>query len=329
MNLIPPLTPNPRPFTGFEEAVQAVLQLLHTHVGFNLWMFTRVEGDDWIVMSVCDRTYGIQPGDVFHGWDLYCSRRVCELGPRIIPTIRNLVFKPPCSLQDQVSIGTYMGVPIYNTNGSLFGTLCAFDSLSTPSDIQGYLPFIELQARLLTTILSAELAAQEQQRHLERIKTEAHIDVLTGLYNRRAWNYFLKLENDRCQQYGASASVIVMDLDDLKLTNDRYGHLAGDRLLQRAGQVLSTTLGDKDILARLGGDEFSVLMVGATSDETEQRVAQMRSALEQAQIAASLGWAIRSPTQDLETTFERADRYMYQQKMARKSMMCRINVTHF
>lgn len=72
-------------FKNFEEAGQAVLKFLYQKFGFNLWMITRTEGDDWIVLQSEDNGYNVQPGQVFRWADSFCSQMVQGKAPRIAP----------------------------------------------------------------------------------------------------------------------------------------------------------------------------------------------------------------------------------------------------
>ena len=68
-------------FQTFQEASEAVLNHLHEILGFDLWMVTRTEGEDWIVLQAADQGYGVSKGDVFRWTDSFCSRMVEGLGP--------------------------------------------------------------------------------------------------------------------------------------------------------------------------------------------------------------------------------------------------------
>ena len=74
-----------RPFDSFQEASAAILDHLHEILGFDLWMVTRTEGEDWIVLHTNDRGYSVNPGDLFRWTDSFCSRMVLGKGPRIAP----------------------------------------------------------------------------------------------------------------------------------------------------------------------------------------------------------------------------------------------------
>lgn len=96
--------------------------------------------------------------------------------------------------------------------------------------------------------------AQQQLRH------EARADFLTGATNRR---YFLELverECNRCTRYQRQASLMVLDVDRLKSVNDRFGHQAGDELLQKISKICQSEIRDIDVFARYGGDEFAMLI---------------------------------------------------------------------
>lgn len=107
----------------------------------------------------------------------------------------------------------------------------------------------------LTTMLSADL--HYAKRSFEKL---SQTDDLTGIYNRRAFNRILEQEVGKAVRYARPFSLLVIDTDDLKLTNDKYGHEAGDRLLKLLAGTISSSLRASDVVARIGGDEFAVFM---------------------------------------------------------------------
>jgi diguanylate cyclase (GGDEF)-like protein len=111
--------------------------------------------------------------------------------------------------------------------------------------------------------------AMERHRLQKNLQTLSLIDDLTGLYNRRGFLALAEQHLRMIQRKGA-ALLIYIDLDDLKLINDSYGHLEGNRALIVAANVLRTCFRQSDILARLGGDEFCVLMTDAAQDSAQQ-----------------------------------------------------------
>jgi diguanylate cyclase (GGDEF)-like protein len=124
----------------------------------------------------------------------------------------------------------------------------------------------------------------------------------------------LAREDERCRRYGHTATVFVIDLDQLKEVNDTAGHAAGDALLVRAATALREVVRDVDIVARLGGDEFGLIAVECDAADAELLLARLRSSLDARQVRASVGLSVREPTGGLKKAWEQADRLMYAQK---------------
>ena len=105
------------------------------------------------------------------------------------------------------------------------------------------------------------------------LQAEAQTDPLTGLYNRRALFRLLESEIQRCRRHQRPLSLLLIDLDDFKRVNDRFGHNIGDIVLRQVAHHLRQALGDTSILTRYGGDEF-VVVLPETSPEEAWRIAQ-------------------------------------------------------
>jgi diguanylate cyclase (GGDEF)-like protein len=168
------------------------------------------------------------------------------------------------------------------------------------------------------TILESDMQKAEAQRYAERAEQEALKDGLTSLYNRRAWDNLLMKEELRCSQYGYSAAVVVLDLDYLKVVNDKQGHIAGDNLLKSIAQCLQQVVTSKDIVARIGGDEFVVLLVETDDNQAKTLVDRLEQQLSSAKIEASVGYDVRHPTYGIIHAWNHADRKMYAHKMAKR-----------
>jgi two-component system cell cycle response regulator len=92
------------------------------------------------------------------------------------------------------------------------------------------------------------------------LRAEADVDALTGLANARALHKGLTMEQCRIARYGATAAIVMMDVDKLKAINDRHGHVVGSRVLQAIGELLRTMIRGTDLAARYGGDEFVAIL---------------------------------------------------------------------
>ena len=287
-------------FRDFEDAGKAILEYLHNHLGFNLWMITRTEGNDWIVLQAKDSGYGVKAGQVFNWTDSYCSKMVLGKGPRIAHDSKKIPLYKEAGINKVVDINAYIGQPLLNEDGSVFGTLCAIDPSVQPKSIEQYSDLLELFSLLLSRILQNEIKINEQKRISEKLEMESLTDHLTGAFNRRAWDKLLDLEESRCKIYGHSTTIIVIDLNDLKYINDKFGHLKGDQMIQETVQIIKRTVRSNDLVARLGGDEFGILNIETNLENTQKLANRISESLKQAGINAAIGVAARQPGTDLQ-----------------------------
>lgn len=288
---------------NFDTAARAALRLLHERLGFDLWMVTRVEGNDWIVLQTEDHGYGVEANTVFRWADSFCSQMVAGRGPRIAPGSASVPAYAAAPIGRQLKIESYVGVPLTYGDGSLFGTLCAIHPTPQPEAIKEELPLIEFFAAMLSSMLNTELKATEAARE----QTEAGTDAMTGLYNRRGWNRLLEAEDARCRRHDRTACIVAIDLDDLQAVNDSQGHAAGDKLICRAGRAIRGATRESDVVAWLGGDQFAVLGVESGPANSEQLLQQIREALDRAHVTASLALAMRLPVEGLYHAWQAAD----------------------
>lgn len=301
-------------FPNFSLATNAVLQFLHERTGFDLWMVTRTEGDDWIVLNAHDHGYGVEAGKVFRWADSFCSRMVAGEGPRVAHKSCEVPAYATAPINQQVPIGAYVGVPLSRPDGTLFGTLCGIHPEAMSKDLHCELPLVELLAKLLSTLLVTELEALHQERRADRAEADLMTDALTGLYNRRGWDALVAAEESRCKRYGSPACVLSIDLDELKKVNDTQGHNRGDDLIRKAADVLRAEVRQQDIVARVGGDEFAVLAVECDAADGHALVERLLTAFQAAGVRASVGMSLRDPGCTLMEAWHESDQRMYSHK---------------
>ena len=304
----------------FDGALSSVLDHLQERVGLRLWMLVRVSGGKAVVLGVRDRWYGVATGEVLE-WDDLPFRAAAEGRAPAAAEGRAPAAAPAAAGLGQLTVaphqrrrvGSHAAVPIVDPDGGLFGCLCGMDPEPQPA-LAGELPTLELLGRLLGTVLAQELEREELERRVERAELEALTDPLTGVGNRRAWDHIFDAEEARCRRYGSPASLVSVDLDELKQVNDDRGHVAGDALLRRTAQVIVATKRASDVVARLGGDEFGVLAVECDETAAAALAERIRQALLGAGIRASVGHATRRPGAGLALAWDEADAAMYARK---------------
>lgn len=115
---------------------------------------------------------------------------------------------------------------------------------------------------------------EERKKHEEVITHMAYVDSLTGLANRQQLNKWLATELRRAREEATSGKVLVIDLDDLKMLNNTYGHTYGDEIIISAGNAIANIVKDsKAFVARSGGDEFIVVLPGIHSRRQTDKIA--------------------------------------------------------
>jgi diguanylate cyclase (GGDEF)-like protein/putative nucleotidyltransferase with HDIG domain len=175
--------------------------------------------------------------------------------------------------------------------------------------------------QMLTTVSHQLAAAIRVARLHQEAKTAAATDALTGLANRRV--FFERLEGEiiRARETGGTVSVAMVDVDELKATNDTYGHRSGDAALQRIASILVSEVRAQDLVARLGGDEFGVLFPGVTQLSAERVLRRLaeRIAAERANDPSlpTISWGtspLGETPASADAVMDAADRAMYRHK---------------
>jgi len=183
---------------------------------------------------------------------------------------------------------------------------------------QGVSDYIEKPFDLELLWLTVEKALEKTLILRELIQL-ARTDGLTGLFNQRHFYWVLEGEINRARRQNRSLSVLLVDVDDFKRYNDRFGHLEGDAALARIAACLKQACRrDIDAAFRYGGDEFVLVLPEADRTTAEGIATRARSLLlnEGISLTVSIGVAQLRKGQDLKTFIREADRAMYRDKSA-------------
>jgi len=147
-----------------------------------------------------------------------------------------------------------------------FGAMLPWSPTSNDVFESVWLTVLSFEALLFTIAIAFILLAMAKERTEHRHKTAALIDPLTGVPNRRA---FLQDAEEQLRRRGVNPrplAVMLLDLDNFKSINDRFGHATGDRVLQLFAQVSSRSMRRMDVFGRLGGEEFAALLFDVTRE---------------------------------------------------------------
>jgi diguanylate cyclase (GGDEF)-like protein len=162
---------------------------------------------------------------------------------------------------------------------------------------------------------------------LRKFERHAKTDALTGLNNRHSMEEVFNREIQRCRRDGQPVSLVMIDVDNFKVFNDRFGHMAGDRALSAVASILRHQFRPRDLLVRYGGDEFAVLLPEidqAMALTIAERVRESvcgntgngSDSLVQIPVEISMGVAELLAEGDLTSLLRAADEALYRAKRA-------------
>lgn len=174
-----------------------------------------------------------------------------------------------------------------------------------------------LEEKVQERTLELDETNNELRETVDHIKYLSFHDSLTGLYNRMFFEQELK--NIEAKE-NLPVSIIFGDVNGLKLTNDIFGHAAGDELLKKSAEILNKVCRKEDVVARVGGDEFAIILPNTEASAANKIVARIKKELSKEHIAAikcsmSMGYDTKtSMEQELVRTMENAEDGMYKEK---------------
>jgi diguanylate cyclase (GGDEF)-like protein/PAS domain S-box-containing protein len=200
-------------------------------------------------------------------------------------------------------------IPVFNPEGKVIGT-------------QGVLFDITERKRM-------EEALRESENRYRELSI---IDGLTRLYNSRHFYFQLKIELDRSNRYEQPLTLLLLDLDNFKAFNDTYGHVEGDQVLCRLGQVVKKCLRETDFACRYGGEEFTIILPMTTSADGAFTAERIRTEFkketfspepgQEIHVTVSIGIAQYKLQEEMKAFVHRVDQLMYQGKKNGKDKVC-------
>ncbi len=168
------------------------------------------------------------------------------------------------TILDAESTIPYLCIPLAS-QGEVLGVLCL---VGLPMQSQEIYEHWFGLALMLVDHFAVQLA---NLRLREQLREQSIRDPLTGLFNRRYLNETLRREIERARRYAYVVGIIMLDIDHFKRYNDTYGHEGGDVVLQHMGQFLQNSIRGEDIACRYGGEEFTLILPGASLEDTHRR----------------------------------------------------------
>lgn len=289
---------------GVVDAAHRVVGHLSGHTSIPTWYVVRLHHDSgWVLASAGEAQAGALPD----------ARDVAVRSSEFLArgSEATVIVDPHRSV-------TAVGVPIHDRDGAAFGVLCGLSRGPVPDRSDPVLEQVAVHADLLGSIVTYERAASEAEVRRAELAEIVLRDELTGLLNRSGWNRMLEGETARVRRHGYGFTVAVIDMDGLKLTNDRLGHAAGDQKLVSLADGLVAISRTGDSVARLGGDEFALYAAETAAGAAPKIVDRIRTELDRRGVGASIGAVDSGDAPDPVEAWRLADFAMYADKRARR-----------
>ncbi len=165
------------------------------------------------------------------------------------------------------------------------------------------------------------LREAKQKRHYQKLSI---LDGLTNVYNYRYFREFIEKEISRAKRYNQTFSLSMVDIDDFKKYNDKYGHLSGDKLLKQIASFFVNAVRTADTIFRYGGDEFIILLSMTTKEEALKAAERLQNAIKQ-NFPLTISIGISNFPEDggnKASVIKKADLALYQAKHSGRNKIC-------
>ena len=239
--------------------------------------------------------------------------------------VKDVTTVPGLRRRPRYRTNSFIAVPI-SAGDEVLGVLCVADRLDDAPFTRDDLTTL----RTLTAPAALALARERARRDAEGFARAAVTDPVSGLFNRRYFHERLEEELDRARRHNTTVALLMIDIDNFKGINDRFGHLAGDLVIRGVGDILKRSVRRFDLCTRFGGEEFAIVMPGSgpensapVAERIRQRIEAFRppdTELADLRVTASIGMAV-SQGASVRELIARADQALYEAKQAGKNRL--------
>jgi diguanylate cyclase (GGDEF)-like protein len=188
--------------------------------------------------------------------------------------------------------------------------------------------YMNLLVSVLVTLLIVFIIINFINIYQKRLEKIANEDVLTGLDNRRKFNSDIESMFEQFYRKNISnLTLVILDIDNFKYVNDKYGHLVGDKVLIRFAEILKNSLRSSDFVARWGGEEFSILLINTQTEECLKLAQKIRLAIKEDKIlyeylnesiTSSFGMGRLENNESIDALISKVDSALYEAKATGK-----------
>ncbi len=231
-------------------------------------------------------------------------------------------------IRNQEPVTQQSEIRIRNSNGNWRTFEIMANNLKKGDVVEGLI----VNLRDITERKKAENALRASK---QRYRELSMIDDLTQLFNSRRFHAQLKQEIERSNRYEQPLTLLLLDIDKFKEFNDAYGHIEGDHVLERFGQVIKRCLRETDSAYRYGGEEFTIILPMTTSDDGIVTAKRIQTELREENfspvsgqkiyVTVSVGVSQYKPQEEINAFVHRVDQLMYKVKKKERGKICSDN----
>jgi diguanylate cyclase (GGDEF)-like protein len=286
---------------------------------FDAWVFltTDMNSKEWTVSHVkTSNAYKIQIGDTIvahRGEDFPLAD-----GFHNHAEASELKLKTP-RLGGIGPIKSHILHLIHGPSGELSGALLGVSVDNMPSETRQALSILSLIADMYVKTHAAYMDILIEKRRSDNAIELANVDSLTALSNRRGWNQAVESEKARLLRHGGDCCLVVIDVDEFKSVNDKYGHARGDEILREVAKTIKSQTRKEDVSSRIGGDEFGIILCESNLKGATALAKSIQRDLASTGVKISVGIErVKAPEYDFDLAFRSADKKMYKNKDRQK-----------
>lgn len=296
------------PLTKWQKTVDVMARIFSAPAGF----IVQYSPEGYQVVIASNQESNIYPagGLIPSDTNIFC-RKIVETGENLY--VKNAAQDPYWDDNPEVrddGFLSYCGLPINWPNGDPFGTICVMDFAET--DYQS--DYIDLMHEL-RDLVEADLNLLDQYHAIANM---AMNDDLTKLNNRRGFLIAAKHRLALAKRHHHNLGLLYLDMDDLKVVNDKFGHKFGDNSLRKLARLIKEATRESDVSARIGGDEFVILSHCNGDTELNALRDRIYECIHASDLSVSIGTIlIDDPSIAIESWMDRADKEMYRVKLSK------------
>lgn len=240
--------------------------------------------------------------------------------------VQDVTQTPGLRRRPRYRTNSFIAVPV-SAGADVLGVVCVTDRV----DNQPFSRDDLLALRTLTAPAALALSRERARRDAQDFARAAVTDPLSGLFNRRYFHERLEEELDRARRHNTTVALLMIDIDNFKGINDRFGHPAGDLVIRGVGDILKRSVRKFDLCTRFGGEEFAIVMPGSGPENSTPVAERIRQRIEafaagdaelaDLRVTASIGMAVSQQNASARDLVARADQALYEAKQAGKNRL--------